>query len=224
MSLTGSMRVPNLAGVIQFLCLERAAARLRVKDGARAGAIYFANGEAVHAEFEDLEGDPAFQRILSVEGGAFELEYGAVPPRRTITQPVAALLLCHFHRQDESKRVLNNGLGTLVRALIDPGLARGLILVESDGTILTQQQVSDPGGCARLIAQLVREVEGIGTLLRLGPIRRAWVHTPDGQCTVVTPYGGRWVGIQAERGPAGRRLGAVLDEVLGGRGAKPAEE
>lgn len=224
MSLTGNLRVPNLVGVIQLVCMERAAARLRIQAGARAGGIYFANGEAVHAEFEGLEGDPAFERILSMEGGAFELTYGAVPPRQTITQPAEAMLLDLFRRKDEAKRALNNGLGTLTRALVAPGLARGLILVERDGTILTEQQVADPEGCARTITEIVREVEGISTPLRLGPIDRIWVHAPDGRCFVVIPYGPRWVGIEAERGPAGRRLGAALDQVLGAGGREPAEE
>lgn len=224
MSLTGNLRVPNLVGVIQLVCLERAVARLHVRAGAREGHIYFADGQAVHAEFEDLLGDAAFERILSIEGGAFELTYGTVPPRQTITQPVEAMLLDVFRRKDEAKRALSNGLGTLTRALVAPGLARGLILVEHDGTILTEQKMADPEACARLVADIVREVEGIGTSLRLGAVERVWVHAPDGRCLAVIPHGPRWVGIEAERGPAGRRLAAALDEVLAGAGRAPAEE
>lgn len=224
MSLTGNLQVPNLIGVIQLVCLERAVARLSVQAGAREGVIYFASGEAVHAEIEGLEGTAAFERILDIEGGAFELTYGAIPPRHSITQPVEAMLLDAFRRKDEARRALGNGLGTLTRALIAPGLARGLILVEQDGTILTEQKMAEPEGCARLIAEILRETEGIGTALRLGPVGRIWVHAPDGRCLVVIPYGPRWVGIEGERGPAGRRLGAVLDEVLAMAGRGPAEE
>lgn len=225
MSLTGNLHVPDLVGVIQLVCLEGRPAHLRVREGERAGSLYFADGKVVHAEFEGLEGEPAFQRLVGVQGGAFELEYGTPSPRQTITRPVQALLLDACRRRDEGERAQSNGLGTLARAAIEPGLARGLVLVEKDGTIVSQQDLPDPGARARLIARLVREAEGIGGLLRLGTVRRAWVHAPDGRCFVMTPYGARWVGIEAEGGPAGRRLEAALDQVLGaGGGRGPAAE
>ena len=225
MSLTGSLHVPDLVGVVQLVCLEGRAAHLRVREGARAGSLYFADGKVVHAEFEDLEGEPAFQRLIGVQGGAFELEYGTAAPRETITRSVQALLLDACRRRDEGEQGQNNGLGSLARAAIEPGLARGLVLVEKDGTVLSQQDLADPKATARLIALLVREAEGIGELLRLGAIRRAWVHAPDGRCLVVAPHGPRWVGIDAEGGPAGRRLEAALDQVLGaGGGRGPAAE
>ena len=225
MSLTGHLHVPDLVGVIQLVCLERRVAHLRVGEGARAGSLYFADGKVVHAEFEGLEGESAFERLIGVQGGAFELEYGTAPPRHTITRPVQALLLDACRRRDEGERGQNNGLGTLARAAIEPGLARGLVLVEKDGTVVSQQDLPDPEARARLIARLVREAEGIGALLRLGALRRAWVYPSNGPCFIVAPYGPRWVGIEAEGGPAGRRLEAALDQILsasGGRG--PAEE
>lgn len=225
MSLTGNLHVPDLVGVIQLVSLEGRTAHLRVREGARAGSLYFADGKVVHAEFEGLEGESAFQRLVWVQGGAFELEYGTAPPRRTITRPVQALLLDACRSRDEGERGQNNGLGTLARGTIEPGLARGLVLVEKDGTILSQQDLADPEARARLIARLVREAEAIGGLLRLGAVRRAWVHAADGRCFVMAPYGPRWVGIDAEGGPAGRRLEAALDQVLGAGGERePAVE
>ncbi len=223
MSLTGHLQVPDLVGVIQLVCLEHRAAHLRVGEGARAGSLYFAGGKVVHAEFEGLEGEPAFHRLAIVQGGAFELTYDVPAPRQTITRTVQALLLDTFHRQDERARAPQNGLGTLASAVLEPGLARGLVLVERDGTILTQEHLADAEARARLIARLVREAEGIGTLLRLGALRRAWVHASDGRCFIMAPYGPRWVGIEAEGGPAGRRLEAALDQVLSaGGGHGPA--
>jgi hypothetical protein len=222
MSLKGSLAVPNLSGLIQLVSLERLVARLRVQQGARAGCLYFADGAVVHAEFEGLEGEPAFQSILNLEGGAFELEPNVPSPRQTLDRPVEALLLDACRRRDEVDRAHNNGLGTLTKAVIEPGLARGLLLVEPDGCILFQHNLPDAERYAAAIARLDHEGKQIGGLLKLGDLRRGRIQSSDGGSLVLLRYNDRWVGVKAAPGMA-RRLDAALDHIAAG-GPEPAVE
>lgn len=225
MALTGNLHVPDLVGVIQLVCLERRTAHLRVLNRARIGSIYFAAGQAVHAQFEELEGEAAFQRILQLEGGVFELEYGTAAPRRTIARSTQALMLEVLRRQDEKGQPAHDVAETLARALVGPGLSTGLVVAEQDGTLVAQHQLADPEGRARLIAHLLREAEGMGGPLRLGAVRRVRLYAPDNRTFVAVPYGPRWLGLEAERGPAERKLEAAVEQVLDGEpGAGSAKE
>ena len=222
MPLKGSLAVPNLAGLIQLVSLERLVARLRVQQGSRSGCLYFADGAVVHAEFEGLEGEPAFQSILNLDGGAFELEPNVRSPRQTLERPVEALLLDACRRKDEVDRAHNNGLGTLTKAVIEPGLARGLLLVEPDGCILFQHNLPDAERYAAAIAHVDKDGESIGALLKLGGLRRGRIHSADGSSLVLLRYNNRWVGVKAAPGMA-RRLDAALDHIAAG-GPEPAPE
>jgi hypothetical protein len=223
MALEGNFQVVSPAGVIQLVCLERRTAHLRVQEGTRAGGLYFVDGEVVHAEFDGLEGEPAFIRIVQVEGGNFTLEDGAAAPRRTVNRPAQFLLLEASRRQDEDARTEADGLVSLTRALLEQGLARGFILVGRDGFLHSRHQMADAEARARLIARLLPEAEAIGGALRLGALRRAWLYAAEGRAFAVAPYGARWVGVEAKGGPAGGRLAAALDRALPGGGGSAGE-
>ncbi|HWP35118.1 MAG TPA: DUF4388 domain-containing protein [Thermodesulfobacteriota bacterium] len=224
MALTGNLHVPDLLGVIQLVCLERRTAHLRVRDGTRSASVYFEAGQAVHAQYETLEGEPAFQRILAIEGGVFELEDGVPPPRRTIVRPTQALLLESLHCQDETAQPGPGAVAALARALVEPGLARGFVLADPDGTVGGHYELPDPAAQGRLLAHLVREAQAAGAPLRLGALRRARLYGPGGRLVLAVPYSGtQWLGLEAERGPGERRLEAALDRILSGRAPGAAE-
>ena len=63
--------------------------------------IYLKDGEVVHAEHDDLQGEEAFYKIITLEGG--EIESMPLPEDvpLTIDRPMAALILEGARLRDE---------------------------------------------------------------------------------------------------------------------------
>ena len=91
----------QLTDLIQLLCLGRQTNSLHFEKDGMHGAIYFEDGDIVHAEVEQLEGEEAFYEILSWEGGEFHLQKGDKAPRETIFKSWQNLLLEGLRRLDE---------------------------------------------------------------------------------------------------------------------------
>ena len=68
----GTVTNISLPDLIQLLCIGRNSCRMKIRTSSLKGLIYFRDGEIVHAETGDLEGEEAFYQILSWEVGVFE--------------------------------------------------------------------------------------------------------------------------------------------------------
>src|SRR5438067_1504520 len=92
----------SLVDLIQLECLSQSSSVLKVTNGPFAGKIWFHNGEIVDAESQDLNGEPAFRKILSWKTGNFEI-LPADPERpRTIFNSYQGLLLESAQALDEA--------------------------------------------------------------------------------------------------------------------------
>jgi CheY-like chemotaxis protein len=93
----------SMVDLIQLECLSQNSLVLRIINGPLTSKIWILEGEVVDAEVDDLRGEPAFQRILSWRGGAFDT-LPAEPNRpRTILKSYNALLLESAQALDESR-------------------------------------------------------------------------------------------------------------------------
>jgi len=93
----------HLSDLIQMNCLGRMTSCLYVSRDDNKGAIYFSEGNLVHAECNDLEGEEAFYEMLSWEGGNFSTKRGESAPKETIIKGWQSLLLEGMQRFDEAK-------------------------------------------------------------------------------------------------------------------------
>lgn len=91
----------QLTDLIQLLCLGRQTNSIHFEKDGSHGAIYFDEGDIVHAEVDQIEGEEAFYEILSWEGGAFNLQKGEKAPKETIFKSWQNLLLEGLRRLDE---------------------------------------------------------------------------------------------------------------------------
>ena len=89
----GVVQELTLIDILQLLAYESGTAKIEVSSPDGKGAIYVEDGRLVHAVFEDLEGQEAFDRILSLEGGSFSMRRGEKPMKRTLDEPLDAILL-----------------------------------------------------------------------------------------------------------------------------------
>ncbi len=103
----------SLVDIIQLECLSQASCTLKITNGPTDGRIYIQNGEVVDAEASGLNGEPAFQRILTWRTGTFE-SLPADPSRtRTIFTSYQGLLLNTAQAMDEATAVQEGEVGGL---------------------------------------------------------------------------------------------------------------
>lgn len=98
----GSVADYQLSDIIQLNCLGRLTISLSVKHDQEEGIIYFKDGNIVHAEMSELEGEDAFHHILSWQGGEFSVNRNVTIPVESIFKNWQSLLLESLRRVDET--------------------------------------------------------------------------------------------------------------------------
>lgn len=98
---TGNISDFQLSDIIQLNCLGRLNSALSVKTEGDEGIIYFREGEIIHAETKQLEGQSAFFSMMSWQGGEFSVLRNKTAPRETISLGWQSLLLEGMRRADE---------------------------------------------------------------------------------------------------------------------------
>jgi predicted regulator of Ras-like GTPase activity (Roadblock/LC7/MglB family) len=101
MGMLGNLKDMTVADLVQLNCQERRTASLLVQNHKGQGALYFKDGNVVHAEFNGQEGEETADEVLSWEEGTFDLQVGAEAPKVTITRSWSSLLIEGARRLDE---------------------------------------------------------------------------------------------------------------------------
>lgn len=99
---TGMLRRVGLQDILQLECLARSSVVLEVRAGENRGLIYVKDGQIVHAEVGSQEGEEAFNRLLALGGGEFEMRPWAEPPRTTVSGSWEFLLMEAARSRDEA--------------------------------------------------------------------------------------------------------------------------
>lgn len=82
----------RLEDIILMYCMSHNTAELSISNGREKGAVYFRNGEIVHAKCQDLVGEAALFNMLKWKKGNFKTTLGDYPPQKTINRGWQALL------------------------------------------------------------------------------------------------------------------------------------
>jgi pSer/pThr/pTyr-binding forkhead associated (FHA) protein len=90
---SGTLRQVHLQEVIQMECIGRHSSILEVRNQQMLGQIYIEAGAVTHAAVGTLTGERAFNRLLSLAGGDFELKPFKAPPQRTIRGDWESLIM-----------------------------------------------------------------------------------------------------------------------------------
>ena len=93
----------QLSDLIQMNCLGRMTTALLITGDDYNGTIYIEDGNIVHADCGDKDGEEAVFEMLAWEGGNFSTERGKRAPKETIIKGWQSLLLEGMRRVDESK-------------------------------------------------------------------------------------------------------------------------
>jgi CheY-like chemotaxis protein/predicted regulator of Ras-like GTPase activity (Roadblock/LC7/MglB family) len=94
----------QLSDLIQMNCLGRVTSALYVSQDENRGVIYFSEGNIVHAEYGEIEGEDALYEMLSWSGGNFTSKRGEEAKKETIIKGWQSLLIEGMRRLDEHRR------------------------------------------------------------------------------------------------------------------------
>ncbi|HTL59039.1 MAG TPA: response regulator [Candidatus Limnocylindrales bacterium] len=98
----GVMQSVELQDLLQMECLNRKSSVLVVTTGDREGTIYISEGEIIHAQVGQLQGEMALYGLLALPGGQFKLQPFAEPQRRSISGQYQFLLMEAARLRDET--------------------------------------------------------------------------------------------------------------------------
>jgi Domain of unknown function (DUF4388) len=169
-----------LSDVIQLKAYNRFTGVITVEYNQQTGAVYFRNGEIVHAEQGSRIGEDAFYQLIRWPGGRFAMENNAAAPNRTIENSVSYLLLEAHRLMDED----NSPDGAPTDNQVRPAAAKSVSVVErlcqlpgvssvalfdAHGTVLDKkgsdvEKLSNRGFVLAGAAQTLGDIFGVGTI------------------------------------------------------------
>jgi CheY-like chemotaxis protein len=97
----GVLRRVGLQDVLQMECLARSSTILKIHAGVVQGVIYLKEGQIIHAQCESRKGEEAFNYLMGLAGGEFEVQPYSEPPEQSITGSWEFLLMEAARQRDE---------------------------------------------------------------------------------------------------------------------------
>jgi len=196
----GMLRRVGLQDVIQMECLGRNSSLLEINDRKVKGRIYIEDGRIIHAAVGGMTGEPAFQKLLSLASGAFQLQPFERPPARTIEGQWEFLLMEAARVRDESAPQTS---GTEPARVLETPPAEGqpsrlleTLICSGQGRPLYQWQCFDANARVELLRKISQYAARLGRLLPLGKFDRLEIQLHDSRA-VAQAKSDRMVFVQA---------------------------
>lgn len=97
----GILRRVGLQDVLQMECLARNSSLLKISAGSVQGLVYVKDGQIIHAQCGNQTGEEAFNYLLGLSGGEFDVKPFTPPPTQSITGSWEFLLMEAARKRDE---------------------------------------------------------------------------------------------------------------------------
>lgn len=110
----GVLRKVGLHDILQIECLARSSSVLEITNPDAQGSIWVETGSIIHAQVGSLAGEEAFQRLLALSRGQFQVKAFSEPPARTISGPWEFLLMEAARKRDEELEAASQSAGQAV--------------------------------------------------------------------------------------------------------------
>jgi len=191
----GVLRRVGLQDVLQMECLSRNSSVLEVKTRQVQGLIYIEAGQIVHAQIGDRTGEDAFNYLMALAGGEFNLKPFTEPPQKTITGQWEFLLMEAARKRDEENEPPPQPAAT--SDLPDPFVSphtqfipkpaepkpeplrpeiAEFVVLSAQGDVLYKWQCEDVNGRIGFLEFLSQRARQISQGLPLGDFERFEVH------------------------------------------------
>lgn len=169
-----------LSDVIQLKAYNRFTGVITVEYGKQTGAVYFRNGEIIHAEQGALYGEEAFYQLIKWPGGRFAMQNNVAAPNRTIENSVSYLLLEAHRLMDEEngpegpataspKAPVEVKPVSIVSRLCQLSGVSSVAMFDASGNVLDSQgsdaeKLSKRGYALAVAARTLGELFGVGNI------------------------------------------------------------
>jgi CheY-like chemotaxis protein len=97
----GVLRRVGLQDVLQMECLARSSSVLKVHAGSVHGTVHVKDGQIIHAQSGNRTGEEAFNYLLGLTGGEFDVQPFVAPPTQSISGSWEFLLMEAARKRDE---------------------------------------------------------------------------------------------------------------------------
>ena len=183
----GVLRRVGLQDVIQMECLGRNSSILEIQDRQMHGRIYIEDGRIIHAVTGEVTGEPAFQKLLSLAGGAFQLHPFEAPSARTIEGQWEFLLMEAARVRDENAAQTPEPVAQIAPTPVLETPAAGAdfparvaetLICSGQGAPLYEWQCPDAKARVALLEEIARQASRLGRLLPLGNFDRLEIQLP----------------------------------------------
>lgn len=179
----------SLVDIIQLECLSQSSCMLKIINGATEGKIYIQSGEVIDAEVPGVNGEPAFQRILSWKTGSFETLPADSNRVRTIFSSYQGLLLNSAQAIDEAASldqvaIAENGaapagapaVGNVASMLTEVSQMEGVEFVLALGVEKNRSQnfwgLENPKPMVEFTRQTLDNFRALGERLQVGELQQ----------------------------------------------------
>jgi len=99
----GVLRRVGLQDVLQMECLARSSSVLEISTSQARGSVFVQDGQIIHAQLGESTGEEAFNHLMALAGGNFNLKPFTEPPARTISGSWEMLLMEAARKRDEAQ-------------------------------------------------------------------------------------------------------------------------
>jgi CheY-like chemotaxis protein len=190
----GVLRQVGLYDVLQMECLGRNSSILEIHNKQMHGRIYIEEGKIVHATAGDMVGQDAFQKLLSLPSGKFQMQPFEPPPAHSIEGQWESLLMEAARLHDETA---SQALTTKTAEKPEPlpaaktsasiavsgfpvRIAETLIC-SGQGDVLYAWQCPDVNARVMLLQHIAQQTTRLGELLPLGSFDRLEIQLGTGR-------------------------------------------
>jgi len=135
----GVLRRVGLQDVLQMECLARNSSLLKISAGNIQGLVYVKDGQIIHAQCGNRTGEDAFNYLLSLSGGEFDVRPFTAPPTQSISGSWEFLLMEAARKRDEDGSPAPSSGGT------DDGLSTPPVVASSERNTPAIVPVIDSG-------------------------------------------------------------------------------
>ena len=184
----GVLRHVGLLELVQMECAGRNSSILDLYREHSLGRIYIEGGEIIHAVCGEIAGERAFQKLLAISGGTFELHDFEQPPERTIYRPWD-LILADTARLRELATSQNARGGTGGGGLEDgsnapAARAMELLICNGTGGKIYGWKCPDPAARAAMLQTIAQQAAQIVPDWQLGHFDRLEIALADGRAVL----------------------------------------
>jgi CheY-like chemotaxis protein len=156
-------RSVGLVDLIQMECLARNSSVLELFREQSLGRIYVENGQIIHAICGEFSGERAFQKLLTLDFGTFELHDFEPPSERTVNRTWEFLLNEAAREQDllKARAAAGHPVSGIEETLVAApgGKAAELLICSAAGEIFYSWQCADAAARVTLLQAVAQRAE-----------------------------------------------------------------